>query len=228
MTRSQSNLRTSSGRKLSSHGLSAAFALALCVVVSPAFSQVLVSNANFSLTFPDGWMKISLGPKADSSGATLYNLTSGASTFLHAEPHSGNLSAAEIAAAMKSFGVADSLEVTAEGTKTLGGKTFTFIEWKKKGATGDEANDRYRVYYYTTGTYVFQGMLGFDTGNATEAVADEESALATLVITGGTATLRTSAPGLRPSNFRAGRDVLGRQARLPSGKRLPLTLFTGN
>ncbi len=55
--------------------LSAACGLALCVAVAPAFSQVPVTNKAFSITFPEGWMKVSLGA-SDSTSATLYNLTS--------------------------------------------------------------------------------------------------------------------------------------------------------
>src|SRR5689334_6834819 len=117
--------------------LSAACGLAVCAAVAPAFSQVLVSNANFSITFPAGWTNF--GGQGDSAGAIVMNMTTGASAFLFAGPHEGNLTAAEITAAMKTYGATDSLEVTTEGTKTLGGKSFSFIEWKKTGATGDEA-----------------------------------------------------------------------------------------
>lgn len=214
-------------RSLSIPTLSAACGLALCVAVAPAFSQVPVSNKAFSLNFPDGWMKVSLGA-SDSSSATLYNMTSGASTYLFSAAHTGNLTAAEIAAAMKGFGATDSLETTAEGTKTLGGKSFSFIEWKKAGATGAEAKDRYRVYFTTTGTVMFEGILGFDTDNAASATADMESALATLTLTGGTAIFRAASAHLRPVSGRAARDVLGRQILRPSVDRLPLALFRGN
>lgn len=218
MFRNQSSIRM-----LSARILSVALGLAVCAV-APAFSQVPVSNAKFSLTFPSGWTKIS----NDSSGTVVVNLATGASAFLYAAPHEGNLTAAEIAAVLEEFGASDSLEVTTQGTKTLGGKSFSFIEWKKTGATGDEAAERFRVYFYTTGTFMFEGILGFDTDNATASVGDMETALATLNLTGGSAIRRSASAALRPASIRAGRDVLGRQARPTYGKRLPLALFTGN
>ncbi len=129
---------------------------------------------------------------------------------------------------MKGFGATDSLETTADGTKTLGGKSFSFIEWKKAGATGAEAKDRYRVYFLTTGTVMFEGILGFDTDNSVSALADMEAALATLTLTGGTAIFRAASARVRPASVRPARDVLGRQAPLPSANRIPLALYRGN
>jgi hypothetical protein len=206
---------------------SAVLGLATCAV-APAFSQVPVSHANFTITFPAGWTKIPLGAQGDSAGAMLMNVSTGSSTFLFAAPHVGELTAAEIAAAIRNSGATDSLEVITEGTKTLGGKSFAFIDWKKAGVTGDEDVERYRVYFHTTGTFMFEGILGFDKDKMTASVADMETALATLNLTGGSAIRRVASAGLRPSSLRAGRDVLGRQALQPSGKRLPLTLFTRN
>jgi hypothetical protein len=233
MSRSPSSIRMSSARIpsariLSGRILSAVLGLAICAAVAPVFSQVPVSNANFSLTFPTGWMKLSLGGQGDSAGIIMFKMSDTTSAFLFAAPHEGNLTAAEIAAAIESFGSTDSLEVVADGTKTLGGKSFSFIDWKKAGATGDEAKDRYRVYFLTTGTFMFEGILGFTTDNATSAVGDMESALATLNLTGGSAIRRVASAALRPSSLRVGRDALGREALTPSGKRLPLALFTGN
>ncbi|MEO6096214.1 MAG: hypothetical protein ABIW76_11120 [Fibrobacteria bacterium] len=205
-----------------------AFGLQICAAVVPTFSQVPVSNARFSITFPSGWMKLPASSQSDSAGAVLIHFATGASTFLFAAPHEGNLTAAEIIAAIKDFGTTDSVEVAAEGAKTLGGKSFSFIEWKKAGATGDEALERYRVYFHTTGTFMFEGILGFDTDNAASAIGDMETALATLNLTGSTAIRRLAAKALRPTSVRANRDVLGRQARLPYGTRHPLTQFTRN
>lgn len=208
----------------SARSISVFLGLVVCAAAAPAFSQVPISNANFSITFPAGWMKMPFLPSTDSSAIVL-DTANEATALLFAAPHVGNVTAAQISAAMIGFGATDSLVVTAEGTKTLGGKSFSFIEWKKAVATGDEAEDRYRVYILTTGTFMFEGILGFNTENAASAVPDMESALATLNLTGGSTSLRAASASLRPASLRADRDVLGRQTRLPSGKSRPLPLY---
>src|SRR5258706_6035490 len=102
--------------------LFAAFGLTLCAAVEPIQAQTLVSSSTFSLTYPAGWQKFALGGKADSTGATVMNMTNGAASFLFGVPHQGALTTAEIAAAMAQYGAGDSLAVTTQGTKTLGGK----------------------------------------------------------------------------------------------------------
>ena len=107
-------------RFLSSHKtLIAAFALFLSAAALPTHAQTLVSNKNFSLTFPAGWTASSIG-SGDSAISLVMQFATGSIGYLYGIPHTGLLTAQEIAALMANYGAGDSLEVTASGTKKPG------------------------------------------------------------------------------------------------------------
>jgi hypothetical protein len=185
----------------------AACGLALCAVAAPLRAQTVVSTTKFSLTFPSTWMKV---PLATDSAASVINLANQALSFLVGVPHAGgDLTAEELRAAMIAFGSNDSLNKTNEGAKILGGKSFSFVEFKLTDAEEGEENARYRAYFYTQGNMLFEAILGFDTVESPAAIADLETALATLAITPG-AGIRRLAVRNRPLFHRSAHDVLGR------------------
>ena len=111
------------------------------------------------------------------------NLANEAASYLIGAPHTGGaLTTDQLKAAMLTYGGADSLTKTAEGTKTLGGKAFSFLEFKQAVPEEGDENARFRVYFYTQSNFLFEAVLGFDTVDSPTAVADMETALATLTL----------------------------------------------
>src|SRR5688500_6778701 len=93
--------------------LFAAFAL---FASAPVIAQdVLIETKNFSLKFPAGWSKLSLGGEADSASALVMNMTLEANGYLLGVPHQGALTQEQIEATFAQFGGEDSLEKVAEG-----------------------------------------------------------------------------------------------------------------
>lgn len=182
--------------------------LALCAMAAPLRAQTLVNTTKFSLTFPAGWEKIPLG--ADSSVAVVMNMTNDAVTYLMSAPNAGGtLTTEQLKAAMLASGSADSVTQTGEGTKTLGGKSFSYLEFKEAVPEEGDENARFRIYFYAQGTLLIEAILGFDTVESPTAVANLETALATLSITPG-AGIRRLAVHNRPFFHRSAHDVLGR------------------
>ncbi len=186
----------------------AACGLVLCAMAAPLRAQPgVVTTTKFSLTFPTGWAGVPLG---QDSVAAAMNLANEAAAYLMLVPHAGGtLTAEEIKAAMMANGGADSVTKTNEGTKTLGGKSFSYLEFKEAVPEEGGENARYRVYFYTQGNVLFEAVLGFDAVESPTAVADLETALATLTVTPG-AGLRRVAVQARPLSLRSSHDVLGR------------------
>lgn len=183
--------------------LSAAIALAAVVSAVPvkAAPPLLVSTTKFSLTFQDGWATF---PFSSDTIKFVMNQSLSATCYLTAVPQTRELTAQEIAAYMAMYGGSDSLVQTATGTKTLGGKTFSFVEFKDV----DDSSGRARFYYTSTGSLLFNATTAFDVDNSAAVIAQVEAALATLTLNSG-ASLRAAA--LRGQGFRpATHDVLGR------------------
>ena len=135
-------------------------------------------------------------------------LTTGNMGMVFGVTHQGQLSAQEMAAMMAMYGVTDSLQILDQGNKTLGGKQFSFLDFKRTGATVSDSTSRARVYFLSQGNFLFEGLMIYDTKTVATGIADYEGALATLNITANT--------GIRPVAVRSGRkagafhDALGR------------------
>lgn len=167
-----------------------------------------IGNANFTLTFPAGWAKLSLG----TSDSVLISVMKGADggVFLQGVPHVGALTQAQISAFAKTYGGNDSIIVTDQGDKTFGGKAFTMIEFKKANPSDTaEAKQRIRIYYLSQGNFLFQAITVYDAGSDNGVLADLESALATLTIT-ASAGVRNVAALQSPETIRPDHDILGR------------------
>jgi hypothetical protein len=186
--------------------LFAAFAL---FTSSPVLAQsVEVATKNFSLTFPAGWSKLSVGGQSDSASAIVMNMTLNASGFVLGVPHQGALTQEQIEATFGQFGDTDSLEKVGEGKKTLGGREFAYLEYKDKSADANP-DERSRIYYVTQGSFLFEALLLYEVPDGAAAVTQMETALATLkieAIAGLRAVAGSARSGLRPANL----DILGR------------------
>ena len=206
------------GSVFTSKILFAAFAL---FASAPVIAQeVEVATRNFSLKFPAGWSKLPSGSQSDSATAIVINPDLEVSGFLVGVPHQGALTEAQVAAAFAQLGGKDGLEKVNEGNRTLGGKAFAFLEYKDKNATGSDANQRIRIYYITDGNFLFEAALMYDTVNGPTALAQLETALATLKIN-ASAGLRAVSGNVRPDLRPARHDILGR-SNLVDPRRTPL------
>ncbi|GEM_PF-4077830 len=215
MSRSRTNFRI----------LFATFGLAFGLFAAPATAQTLVKTSHFSLTYPAGWMNFTFPGMPDTTSATVMNASDSAISFLFGAPHQGDLTSTEIATALALAGAGDSLEVTVRGTKTLGSKSFTFIEWKKKNPATEEATSRFRVYYLVQNGFMFEAILSFTTDSSPTAVADIESALATLNVTAPT-TLRFRISYGRRNVGTADLNLLGRTVRPDASNHVVVPLFS--
>lgn len=193
-----------SARTLSLKFLSAGIALCALVSAAPAkAAPLVVTTSRFSLTFQDGWTTFPFG---NDTLKVVMNPTINATAYMAAVISDHPMTAQELSQYMAMYGAADSLEKTAEGTKTIGGKSFTYVEYKSTKA-GDE-DGRYRFYYTHSGNLLFNTNVGYEIPDATAAIAQVEAALATLTLN-STNALRASAlrgPAFRPATH----DVLGR------------------
>ncbi len=182
--------------------------------VLPAAAQSLVTTTNFSLTFPAGWMQLTAGTESDSASAFLINTLTGSTAITMGLPHQGLLTSKEMAQLMLTYGVTDSLSTTANGTKTLGGKEFTFLEFKKSGTSESNTVARVRIYFLSQGNFLFEGLMSYDTDTVAGTLTEFEAALATLNIK-ASAGLRAAIAPFRPAEAGARHDALGRSQRLP-------------
>jgi hypothetical protein len=187
----------------------AAFAAAACLAAAPA-SAVEIGNSNFTLTFPTGWSKLDIGVSDSAAVTAIKSGGVGGTVIMTGTPHAGALTSAEMAAYIAQYSASDSVTVVDQGTKTLGGKAFNFIEFKKADPEDEiEATARYRFYFINQGGYLFQAFSFYNTLIGATAMADIESALGTLRLTPST-SLRAVAGLANPELRPARRDVLGR------------------
>jgi hypothetical protein len=190
----------------------AAFAAAACLAAAPA-SAVEIGNSSFTLTFPTGWSKLDLGANDTAAVTAIKSGGVGGTVIMTGTQHEGALTSAEMAAYIAQYSASDSVTVVDQGTKTLGGKAFSFIEFKKANPADEvEKTARYRFYFISQGNYLFQAFSFYNTLIGAGALTDIESALGTLRLTPSTAiraVAEPAGPRLRPAD----RDVLGRAQR---------------
>jgi hypothetical protein len=124
----------------------------------------------------------------------------------------------EIDSAMQAKGL--SLAKVAEGTMTLGGKTFLFLEYRPTLSTNPEdSSARVRIYNAGIGPDLFSSVFNYRSTNAAEALADMEAALATLSLSG--TPIRARPFPARPGLSSAARDILGRSGPREARSTLP-------
>jgi hypothetical protein len=186
----------------------------------PARAATPATTSRFSLTFPAGWQALPVQTGGDSVMA-VFSPTLMAYCYMTSTTTDHAPTAQELDAYLRASGGADSVTKVTDGTKTLGGKSFTFVEYESADTSGDSS--RVRMYYTSSGSNFFSAILIYDPATGSGAVSDLETALATLTLSGTPirAWAARSLPGIRAADH----DILGR-SRLPSARtalfRLPL------
>ncbi|MBW8886316.1 MAG: hypothetical protein JF616_01055 [Fibrobacteres bacterium] len=182
----------------------------------PAAASTTYSTSRLQITFPDGWQPLlPFGPQ--DSLMSFINLDISASSWiiLHTTDHP--MTAQELDAYGKSLSGADPTITVSNGSQTLGGKSFIYLEYDEVDTTTG-AKQRTRLYYTYNGSLQINGTLTYDPSVGTTAQADMESALASLTVA-GTPILafgaRTHA-SLPPADH----DILGRSRAFSARTRL--------
>jgi hypothetical protein len=198
----------------------AAFAAATCLAAAPA-SAVEIGNASFTLTFPSGWSKLVIDGYESEAVTAMKGGGVGGTVIMSVSNHEGGLTPAEMTAYIAQYASSDSVTVLDQGTRTLGGKAFSFIEFKKAHPVNEvESMSTYRFYFINQGNDLFQAFSYYNTLTASGAVTDIESALGTLRLT-PSASVRAAAGPAGPQPRSADRDALGRFQR-PEIRKSPL------
>lgn len=178
----------------------------------PARAESRFSTSRFEITFADGWLEQPSLVAGDSGVSLMYGYSMMGFCYLTASLADHPLTAQDSEALRKQVGGADSVIEVAEGSDTLGGKTFSYAEYQNADTSNGDI--RLRLYSTSSGTLRFNSILTYDHANGAILVAEMDSALATLAFP--TAPIRPWAPRSASAQRAADHDVLGRS--------LPLTL----
>jgi hypothetical protein len=198
----------------------ALLALAVSAAVVPA-RAVEIGNDDFKLTFADGWTPFSPGGSTSGTVTAMNSAFGGDLIIMSGYAHEGDLTSEEVAAAMAAYSANDSLTVLEQGAKTLGGKSFDFIEFMLTDPQdAGEVAMRYRIYFTVQDGFLFQALTAYDSSKGSTIIADLEDALKTLRIT-ASAGIRAVSSSARPGFRAADHDVMGRFAR-PDSRRTPM------
>jgi hypothetical protein len=191
--------------------------LSLAVLTSvPARAAAPYTTGRFSVTFPDGWQMINSQTGGDSVLAVL-NVTMMSYCYMTSTTTDHPMTAQELEAALEAYAGSDSISKVTDGTKNIGGKSFTYVEYKTTDTT-TAGPSRIRLYYSSNGTNLFTTVLIYDPDTGAGAVADLETALATLTLSA--APIRAWSMRPQPKWSPADHDVLGRSRPLTARTRL--------
>lgn len=182
---------------------------------APARASVPFSTSRFQITFPDGWQSLT-APGSGDSILAVFSQTTMAFSWMTVSTTDHELTAQEIEAYRQAYSGSDSVTKVSDGTKTLGGKSFTYIEYDVKDEQG--GTSRARFYYTSSGTSLFTSFLTYDPAVGAAAVAQLETALGTLTLTG--TPIRALAGRAYPALRAADHDILGRTRVLSAPARL--------
>jgi len=195
----------------------------LCLAVLTSLStaaDTTFTNTRFSIRFPSAWQKVPFMAGGDSLLA-VYNDTNMAYCYMTSRITDHPLTAQELEAYRKAYAGADSVNKVTDGTKTLGGKSFSFVEYQSAVTANDSS--RVRIYYTNVGSNLFTSILIYTPGSEAGAVADLETALATLSLSATPIRAWITRP--QPAGRTAIHDILGRSRPLTARTalyRLPL------
>jgi hypothetical protein len=172
-----------------------------------------VDNANFSCTFPAGWMVLSIPgvPSSDSSGVA-FDTTKGG-VFMGLQPDNGSVDPNQIPEdAVGQIPEGSTSQLISTSTKKIGSYTWSISLWEWVNEKGEKY--RGQVYFCRVKSGAYMSVVAVPstpTVNITALVADAETALATLAVTGGS-FLRAGLKERIPSASRASRpvDAMGR------------------
>lgn len=182
---------------------------------APARASVPFTTSRFQITFPDGWQPL-MAPGAGDTVLAVFNQTALAFSWMTVNTTDHQPTAEEIEAYRQAYSGSDSATKVSDGTKTLGGRSFTYIEYEVVDSAG--GTNRARFYYTSSGNSLFTAFLTYEPTIGAAAVGQLETALGTLTLT-GTPIRSVSARAYRA--LRAGdRDILGRARLLSAPARL--------
>jgi hypothetical protein len=176
----------------------------------PSRAESRYSTNRFEITFGDGWQEqaslVEASPGGDSALSLMYGYSMLGYCFMSASLAEQPVTDRDFETFRKQYAGADSVLQVAEGSDTLGGKAFSYVEYKN----ADSANGdiRIRLYSASEGPLRFQSMLVYDSGVGSNLVAEMDSALAGLTFSPTPIRSRLSRPPLaeRPAEH----DILGR------------------
>jgi hypothetical protein len=184
--------------------------IALSVISLAAFAAVPVradvsfTTSRFQITFPNGWQSLTPPKGADSILIVLKQASSaGGGVRVTTDAHP--LTAEEYDAGRQLVYGLSTSDAVSKGSKTLGGKAFTYAEYTDGNGLG-------RFYFMSSGTQYVVASVSYAPSEGTAAVTEMESALATLTLPGTPIhplAVRSSAT-LRPVDH----DLLGRSRTL--------------
>ena len=207
------------GRTLNLKTLFAALAFMALAGTHAHAAPLVISTPKFSITFPDGWASLAypgLPTNNNDSSQQIYDSTLGIFAHLLVRTSDHPPTAQELALYLTLYGGGTGTEKTGDGTKTLGGKSFPWAEYKSTDTS--DADTRVRFYYTVSGNTLFYGFMAYDIKDMTAAIASFEAGLATLNLPVGIRTRLavTARPDLRVATM----DILGRAR--PLALRTPL------
>jgi hypothetical protein len=181
----------------------------------PARAGTAFTTSRFQITFPDGWQALT-APGTGDTVLAVFSQTTFAFSWMSVSTFDHQPTAQEIEAYRQAYSGSDSVTKVADGTKTLGGKSFTYIEYEVVDST--DGTSRARFYYTQGGMSLFTSFLTYDPAVGSASVAQLETALGTLNLTG--APIRPLPARAYPALRAADRDILGRARALQAPARL--------
>jgi hypothetical protein len=172
----------------------------------PARAESSYSTSRFEITFGDGWQDQPSLVGSDSSVFLIYGYSMMGFCYMTASEADSPVSARDFENLRKQYAGADSMFKVAEGSETLGGKAFSFAEYKN--ADSSNGDTRIRIYTTSEGALRFQSLLVYDFSAGGPLIPALDSALGTLTFS--PAPIRAGSPNRFQALPPADHDVLGR------------------
>ena len=183
---------------------------------------VIITNADFHLTFPNGWMTVPGMPTMDSGFMVIDTGMGDAAATAHGTRYDNSASLPVMINAYTML-YTGHMARTDSSTKVLGGNSFSTVGYADTSADGDSTS-RVRIYVTTKGSYLFVAWLIYKTGEGTGSIAGLEAALATLSIT-ATSGIRSAEVRMTTSLPAARYDAQGRIRTHFASRVVPVPLF---
>lgn len=172
----------------------------------PARAESRYATNRFEITFGDGWQDQPSLVAGDSAVFLVYGYSMMGFCYMTASVADSPVSARDFENLRKQYAGADSVFKVAEGSDTLGGKAFSYAEYKN--ADSSNGDTRIRIYSTSEGSLRFQSLLVYDHSASGPLIPALDSALGTLTFT--PAPVRAWSPNRAPALRPADHDILGR------------------
>jgi hypothetical protein len=187
--------------------LACAILAASATLAVPARAESRFATSRFEITFGDGWQDQPSLVGNDSAVFLMYGYSMMGFCYMTASSADHPVSPGDFESFRKQYAGADSVIPVAEGSDTLGGKTFAYSEFKNADTSNGDV--RIRLYSTSDGSLRFQSLLVYDYPVGTLLVSAVDSALGTLSFSPATPIRERPAPS-RPALRAVDHDVLGR------------------